>query len=368
MSTSSNKLLILIVDDNSQNLQVIGEILKSRFRIAMARSGKQTLSLLEDIRPDLILLDVMMPEMDGYELCTLIKSKKELREIPVIFVTARKEVDNLVKGFQVGGVDYITKPVDKLELLSRVNNHIDLYKAREVIRRQSADLARLNSVKDRLFSIVSHDLRGPVANLKMFVSAIASGTMDLDNPEIFETFSSTLDDTYNLIDNLLIWSRQQQQKIELIRNKLNLYFLVKENISLYSSAANTKGIKILNTLNEDLEIMADENMIKTVIRNLLNNAVKFTSKGDTITLGYHKENSSITVFIEDTGTGMPAGSASTLFDDDARLITEGTNREKGSGLGLSICKTFIEEHGGKIWVESEEGKGSRFSFNIPTKG
>ncbi len=365
MSSSDNKLLILIVDDNSQNLQVIGEILKSRFRIAMARSGKQTLSLLEDIRPDLILLDVMMPEMDGYELCAQIKTKKELREIPVIFVTARREVDNLVKGFQVGGVDYITKPVDKLELLSRVNNHIDLYKAKEVIRRQSADLARLNSVKDRLFSIVSHDLRGPVANLKMFVSAIASGTMDIDDPEIFETFSSTLDDTYNLIDNLLIWSRQQQDKIELMRNKLNLFYLVKENMSLYSSAAKNKGVKIINDLDENLEIMADENMIKTVIRNLLNNAVKFTSKGDTITAGYLREKNALTVYIEDTGIGMPAEAAATLFDDEARLITEGTNREKGSGLGLSICKTFVEEHGGRIWVESEEGKGSRFSFTLP---
>jgi two-component system sensor histidine kinase/response regulator len=365
MSHSNSSFLILIVDDNSQNLQVIGEILKSRFRIAVARSGKQALSLLEDIRPDLILLDIMMPEMDGYETCSKIKSRKELRHIPIIFVTARREVDNLVKGFQVGGVDYITKPIDKLELLSRVTNHLDLYKSREIIKNQSLELAKANRVKDRLFSIISHDLRGPVANLKMYVSAIASGKMDLYDPELFESFSQTLEDSYNLIDNLLIWSQKQQNKIALEKKRVNLHQLITENINLYSFYAKTKGVIFINKLDKDVVIEADGNMINTVIRNLINNAVKFTSNGDTITAGYKQENSKMTIYIEDSGAGIPEKDAALLFHEEEKLITEDSNGEKGSGLGLSICKTFIEEHGGKIWVDSEKGKGSRFAFTIP---
>jgi len=364
MADSNSKPLVLIVDDNPQNLQVIGGILKKDYRIAMATEGQQAIESLELIEPDLLLLDIMMPGMDGYELCREIKKNELKREIPVIFVTAKKESKDLVKGFEYGAVDYITKPINSSELLVRVKNHISLKRAKDKLSRQALELKEINEVKDKLFSIISHDLRGPVANLKMYISGINSGRISLDDENIMSSFTKTIDETYYLVDNLLNWSRHQRNKIEIFRMDVWLKDMVDLNFSLYSSSATLKQIKLINNIPENLKIQADENMIKTILRNLINNSIKFTPSGGSIEVSCLESNDEFKICIKDSGVGMPKETADSLFDDSLTLTTKGTDNEKGSGLGLSICKSFVEMHDGKIWVESEEGKGSLFYFTI----
>lgn len=361
--------LILIVDDNKNNLQVLGSILHTEgYKLALAKNGKEAIRQAELINPDIILLDVMMPEMDGYETCMHLKKNASTKEIPIIFLTAKTETEDIVRGFQVGGVDYITKPFRKEELLARMQNHLALRAATKEIARQATKLRELNNTKDQMFAIISHDLRSPLSGLKNMLDLLTDKSTPTDQEfkeSAIEIMKTTTDHTVNLLENLLLWARSQRGELEVTPITLEIQKIIDNNIQLASNAINQKQLQVQN-LTEDFHLAnADLNLTQTIIRNLLNNAVKFTPKQGLIKFSATASGDFLNILITDTGVGISSENMKKLFKMDTNFTTYGTNNEKGSGLGLKLCKSFAEKQQGKLEVKSTEGKGTTFIVTLP---
>ncbi|MEA3316612.1 MAG: hybrid sensor histidine kinase/response regulator [Bacteroidota bacterium] len=359
---------LLVVDDNVTNLKLLGNILKKEgYRLAFAKNGKDAITLSQKTKPDLILLDIMMPEMDGYEVCTKLKSDVQTAEIPVIFLTAKSETDDVVEGFNIGGVDYITKPFKKDELLVRINTHVELKKANEQIREQAVELKKINETKDRLFSIISHDLRGPLGGIKNMVDLLISEYReDIEfTGKSLEILKRSADKTRTLLENLLFWSRSQRGEINRNPKIINVKSIVNDIILLSQSAADDKKILLKSEIEQNVYCFADSDMIKTVIRNLVNNAIKFTNKNGEISISAQNTDNKIIVYVKDNGIGISKQNIDKILSENVYFTSYGTGKEKGSGLGINLCIDFVKRNNGELNIESTEGEGSIFSFSLP---
>jgi two-component system, sensor histidine kinase and response regulator len=362
---------ILMVDDNAQNIQVLGNILKERgYKISVSMNGNEALNFVNKTIPDLILLDIMMPEMDGFEVCRRLKENESTRDIPVIFLTAKTESDDIVKGFEVGGIDYVTKPFKKEELLVRVRTHLKLKRTEHELRNTASELRELVSMKNRLFSIIGHDLRGPIGSFMMILDTVIDEDTDLSIDRIkdyLRKMKVAAKNSYQLLDNLLNWARSQQKLIKFQPVNSKIINLVEQNIQVLDGIAKNKGITLFHEVDPNFIVYIDENTISTAIRNLISNSLKFTEKEGRITVSGKTTEGFVQISIQDTGIGMAEENLKKLFRQDQIFSTWGTEGEKGTGLGLLLCKDFVEGNGGKIWVESEIGKGSTFHFTVPLK-
>ena len=359
----SNKYIpnILIVDDIPANLKVLGGILKdSGYKIRPVLNGQMALQVAELEQPDLILLDIMMPGMDGYEVCRQLKGNPKLKDIPVIFISALNDTKDVVNAFTLGGVDYITKPIQAAEVSARVATHLK-------ICQQNKELKELNATKDKFFSIIAHDLRGPIGNM-MQISEVIAVKGSVDDETLYSFLDSQKElskNTFQLLDNLLNWARSNTNKIEYYPAALNINEIINSGIGNIKIQAASKNITVSASYSDENLAYADENMFRLIIRNLLSNAIKFTPQGGIISITTTTgETNSIRIAVKDTGIGMPPKMLDNLFHVDINTNRPGTEGESSNGLGLMLCKEFIEKNEGKIWVESEEGKGSTFYFTL----
>jgi two-component system sensor histidine kinase/response regulator len=361
---------ILLVDDNPVNIKVAASILREHnYNISISQSGRDALQKVEIIDFDLILLDIMMPVMDGFEVITLLKANPATQHVPVIFLTASTEPENVVKAFDLGGADYVTKPFRSKELLARVETQIRLKQSRKAMEGLNRKLTEANDTKDKMFSIISHDLLGPFGNIRESLEMIASGQVEMDNTEM-QTFIKAIwnstSNAYALLENLLYWARNQQGRMVYMPKMLNMNQLIHENYELLSGMAKNKNITLKTNLISTFEVYADKNAVKTILRNLVSNAIKFTEPGGAITTKVNAcGNDFLEISVSDTGIGMDKETAGNIFSKFKNDPRWGTKGEKGVGLGLVITKEFVEKHQGKIWVKSEVGNGSTFKFTLP---
>lgn len=370
-----NNFLILIVDDIPKNIQLLGKILENRgYRVLAATDGEQALKAAERHSPDLILLDIMMPGLSGYDVCGELKADEELSEIPVIFLTARSDEEDIIKGFELGGSDYVTKPFNSGELLVRIQTHLSLKKARDQIIEQQEELRQITKTKDKLYSIVAHDLKGALAGISGLADIVdeeLGEETDNDGIKNYINLISNSSTSANLIlENLLSWTNMQWGELEIDPEKFSLREEIDIIIHLYHTLANKKGIEISVESEAETDIIfADKQMISTVVRNLISNAIKFSNKRDRITIQVEESDTGNTVklSVKDEGTGMSEDIQQNIFNPDNRPKRKGTDNEGGIGLGLLMCKEFIEAHNGEIYVESKLGEGSEFSFNFPVE-
>ena len=236
----------------------------------------------------------------------------------------------------------------------------------EEITRQKESLDQLNTVKDRFFSIISHDLRNNLTTMKLYFDLISNpGFTPDDYSEVTRQISGSVENTIDLLENLLVWASAQIKGVPVHIQKLHIYDLVEENMVLVGGNASQKKINLVNSAGKDITVYADMDMINLVIRNLLSNAIKFTPESGSIEVGAGHENGICTVFVKDNGVGINKEQAGKMFDQHLHPTTKGTANEKGTGLGLMLCKDFIERNNGKIWVESGKEKGSVFYFTLP---
>jgi len=242
-------------------------------------------------------------------------------------------------------------------------------KAEDAVRQKNKDLEELNATKDKFFSIIAHDLRGPVGSMHSLLELISEPDIQMDKDQHFELLNVMKDvskTTFDLLENLLIWANSQRGYIEYAPKYCNLNKIVELTISLFSQAALNKEIKLVNNVRSGCIGFFDYNMINTVIRNLVNNAIKYTDIKGEVSVSASESSDFLKVNINDTGTGMKQGTIENLFKlDTVSKSTKGTKGENGTGLGLLLCKEFIDKHSGTIIVESEPGKGSEFKFTIP---
>jgi two-component system sensor histidine kinase/response regulator len=381
----NNKKVVLVVDDHPHNLKVLGTILnKNGYFPLFAQSGVKALSAIKNKLPDLILLDVMMPEMDGFEMCKQLKQDATLAEIPVIFLTAKTEQEDVIAGLELGAVDYVTKPFNHKELITRVSTHLELRAVKAELSQKVEELKQANTkldqkveefkqanaTKDKFLSIIAHDLKTPFNALLNLSSLLANNDTQLSaekRKKLSQLILQTSDSGYHLLENLLDLSRSQTGRIQVTPATLDLKEIVEHNIELVGGNAKAKHINICSSIGDITSVVADGNMLDTVIRNLLTNAIKFTPTNGKVEISAKTEGHEVEISISDTGVGIKPEDMDKLFRMDVSFTTYGTAQEKGSGLGLILCQEFVEKNGGTIGVESQEGKGSRFYIRLPVQ-
>jgi two-component system, sensor histidine kinase and response regulator len=372
------EMTIMVVDDVATNIHVALNILEREdYRVIYAQSGPEALQLLKSEIPDLLLLDVMMPVMDGFTLCELLRKQERTKDIPVIFVTAKVEMDSIVRGFNVGGQDYITKPFNSRELLVRVENQLTLKFTKSQLQQEiehrkeiQKNLEIANQTKSQLFSIVAHDLNNPFSSLMITLDLIVNHFEAFSTEQLIsqlDEMKNSVQRIYSLNHNLLTWARSQTGRIQTNFASLHLKELVEETIAVLESTAGHKEIALHLKVDPQLRIYADADLITTVIRNVLTNAIKFTPKGGAVSLEAKKDVADALIQIKDNGVGMTPDVKAKLFAVGDKSFTQGTAGESGTGLGLIIAKEFIEMNHGDISIESEPDQGTVVSIRIPTE-
>lgn len=360
---------ILIVDDSPLNTKLLKFILdEAGYRTVIASNGEEGIAAVNDHRPDLILLDVMMPDIDGFEVCRRVKSDPVNEHLPIIFITALDQTEDIVKGFELGGVDYVTKPFNKKVLLVRIKNHIDLLASRRKVERQATDLAASNRLKSRMFSIIGHDLRSPLGSLKLSLDFINRGLIDPKKDDfkdtVFKLLKST-DEALNLLENLLGWAKSQSDALIVTPEEVEVKGAVESIARLLKLNLENKNINLSIEIPEDMRAMADLHMFNAIVRNLVSNATKFTPSGGSITISGETGEDMLRIKVTDTGVGIPPENLDKIFNPNVQTTTEGTDNEGGSGLGLLLCQDFVQKNKGEIGVESTVGEGTTFAFTLP---
>lgn len=372
MQINPSEYKILIVDDVMSNVLLLKVLLTNeKFQIVTASNGQQALEQVDKEKPDLILLDVMMPDLSGFEVAQRLKGNPDTADIPVIFLTALNSTADIVKGFQVGGNDFISKPFNKEELIIRVTHQISLVAAKRIIVAQTEELRKIIMGRDKLYSVIAHDLRSPMGSIKMVLNMLIlnlpSSSIGDEMYELLTMANQTTEDVFSLLDNLLKWTKSQIGKLKVVYQDIDMVEVVEGVIEIFSMVAGLKKIRIRLESPEVLAVNADIDMVKTVIRNLISNAIKFSHEDTEILVTVEAKDGMAVVSVKDSGCGIDEENQKKLLHTDTHFSTFGTNNEEGSGLGLLLCQDFVIKNGGKLWFTSTKGEGSTFSFSIPLK-
>ncbi|MDM8527745.1 ATP-binding protein [Anaerolineales bacterium HSG24] len=367
LMTQTDQFDILVVDDEPINRQVlVNHLSVQQYRVVEAADGLEALQQIQAGQHfDLIVLDVMMPRMSGYEVCRELRRDYPATELPIIMLTAKNRVDDLVAGFEAGANDYLIKPFSKAELLVRIQTHLQLN-----------NLRALNASKDKFFSIVSHDLRSPFTPLLGMSDLLVESADSAPRGDILtmsRSINKAAQNVYNLLETLLQWSRLQRGHLTHNPEVFDIKEMIDRIVELLIINADEKGIILLNHVSAGLFVDADKNMLNTVIRNLTSNALKFTNRGGRIIICAeivtkpHVTDSTelVEVSVIDSGVGMSQENLANLFILEAQHSTRGTAQEGGTGLGLIICQEMVHQNGGDISVESELGEGTTIKFTVP---
>ena len=372
MQDKPESFKILAVDDNPTNIKVIGSVLRDAgYRVGFALNGREALEVLMEVTDyDLVLMDINMPEIDGFEALELMQQCDECKSIPVIMLTAFNNVENIVRGFDLGAVDYITKPFHSKELLSRVNTHLQLKRKSDQLQAYTKELEVINATKDKFFSIISHDLRNPIGSLQIIGKMLRASIDNNDQKQITElldVLDSTVGLGSKLLENLLQWARSQTGRIIVKPMELQLAALVDDVLELVEAQAVGKNISFSNAVPEAQVVYADRDLLKSILRNLLSNAVKYCNpNGGKIIITTEEDGEKVRINVSDNGIGMDLQTQSKLFRIEGNITSmPGTHGEEGTGLGLILCKEFAEKMGGTVSVVSKPDKGSTFTISLP---
>lgn len=361
---------ILVVDDVVSNILLLKILLTNeKFKVITANNGKEALEQATRALPDLILLDVMMPEMNGFEVAEKLKSDPVTQNIPIIFLTALNTTADIVKGFKVGANDFVSKPFNREELVIRVTHQISLVAAKRIIVRQTEELRRTIVGRDKLYSVIAHDLRSPMGSIKMVLNMLVLSLPPSQiGEEMFQMLSmanQSTEDVFALLDNLLKWTKSQIGKLNVVYQDFDVVESMDSVIEIFNLVAGVKNIKLNFVAHDKIEVHADVDMMKTIVRNLLSNAIKFSYNNSEVVVNVEARENMAIVSVKDNGKGMSEEDQKKLFNTETHFSKYGTNNEEGSGLGLLLCQDFAIKNGGRLWFDSEEGKGSTFYFSMP---
>ncbi len=354
---------ILIVDDRVENLLALEKTLEGLYvECVRATSGNDALALILDYEFGLALVDVQMPEMDGYETVELIHQNRGTENLPIIFVSAVwSDEYHLIKGIEAGAVDFIAKPIVPEILRGKVRAFLKLYEQRKQV-------VEAMEVKSQFLSVVSHELRTPLTAIKEGIRLVHSGVTGEINDEqkmFLEIAKRNVDRLARLINDVLDFQQLDAKKMKFVIKENDINEVVGDISETMSSVAEGKGLRLVVDVDKTLpRVPLDRDRILQVLTNLISNAVKFTEKG-AVTITTARSENVVRVSVEDTGIGIKEEDLPRLFKEFGQLAT-GKERDTGSsGLGLIISKEIIEKHNGRIWVESEYGRGTSFIFVIP---
>ena len=360
---------ILVVDDVMSNVLLLKVLLTNeKFQVITANGGNKCVEMAKSEHPDFILLDVMMPDISGFDTAVILKKDPDTADIPIIFLTALNAPSDLVHGFQVGANDFLSKPFSKEELIMRVMHQISLVAAKRIIVQQNDELKRTIGNRDKMYSVIAHDLRSPMASIRMVLNLVVNClSREVVGDEIFDLIDKAnreSEETHDLLDNLLKWTKSQTGRLNVVFQDFDLAEVVPGVVDIFVMIAETKHIELkLDMGASPIMVRADKDMLKTVIRNFISNAIKFSNEGSSIDIFVTVQDKFAKINVRDHGVGISEDRLHNLFR--AGKTTYGTNNEEGSGLGLQLCQDFAEKNGGSVCVESVQGEGSTFSVLVP---
>lgn len=367
MSVDPNHLSngsILAVDDTPANLHLLAKLLSDRgYTVRLAPSGALALRSIDLVLPDLILLDIMMPEMDGYKVCQILKSSERTRHIPVIFISALDEVLDKVQAFSVGAADYVTKPFQEAEVLARVKHHLRLQRLQQQLIERNEALERSNRELEQFAHVVSHDLQQPLLSVTGFIKLIKlkyQANLDEAVLEYLDRIAGAGTRMQRLIQDLLAYAQIGKSDAPFDAIDCNLILeKVKENLQATMDEKGTQlNYGFLPT------IQGNETQLIQLFQNLIGNAIKFIEPNvvPKIEISVKQHHQMWLFGVQDNGIGIETEDLKQIFEAFQRLHS--SKKYPGTGIGLATCKKIVENHGGQIWVESEVGVGTTFYFTL----
>lgn len=355
---------ILVVDDTSANLQLLAGMLRGcGYHVRPANSGEMALRAVESKAPDLILLDITMPGMDGYEVCRRLKADERWREIPIVFISSLSATKDKVRAFQAGGVDYLPRPFQLEEVDARVRTHLELRRQKQELQRSYARLQEMEQLRDTLTHMIAHDMRSPLLAIQMSINLLADSIPrgDADAVTLLETAGSNAARLVEMVSQMLDVSRLEQGKMPLRRENVDLVALAQASLGSLRPIAGARRLAVEGATPTNAFVDAD--LMRRVIGNLVGNAIKFTEPDGIVTVAIRDTDGQIRLEVVDNGAGIPPEKHQVVFQKFGQAAE--THRHSGSGLGLTFCKMVVEAHGGAIGVESAPGRGSTFWVTLP---
>jgi len=369
VQTSNNESpgKILIVDDQLTNLKILTELLTQQgYLVGQLRNSKMVMASIEFSPPDLILLDIMMPKISGFEICQQLKKKEFTRDIPVIFISALKESSKILKAFSVGGVDYITKPFNNYEVLARVKTHITLRKTQQALVEARNASESANKAKSNFLAVMSHEIRTPMNAIVGLTDLTLQTDLDHYQKNNLKVIKDSAYLLMDIINDILDLSKIEAGKLVLENIDFDLYQLLDYIVNIFTAQVEKKGLSIHLEKEDHLPryIKGDHIRLKQILFNLINNAIKFTETGSITIKAQKKDTSFISFSVIDTGIGIPENRKDAIFNSFSQVDLSTTRKYGGTGLGLTICKKLVEIMGGQINVTSKPDSGSTFNFDI----
>ncbi|MBF0438237.1 MAG: hybrid sensor histidine kinase/response regulator [Magnetococcales bacterium] len=358
MSEESEK--ILIVDDEKINIDILVELLGDDYKIVVAKNGEQALKRANTTpRPDLILLDIMMPDIDGFEVCSRLKSDEATSAIPIIFITGKDSTQDETRGLELGAVDFIRKPFNPTVTLARIQTHL-------MLQRQKKRLLELNELKNTFIGMAAHDLRNPLSSISGLSEILLSIKLtEEEKQEFIQNIYDVSNQMLTLINDLLDVSLIESGRFVLDARPASLVDLVTSRVQLMRFIAEKKGVFMITDLHPVPQTSIDWDRMAQVVDNLISNAIKFTPSNSEITVSTGQQKDRIFFQVRDQGPGIPDEERHRLFGVFQKLSVRPTDHEKSTGLGLSIVKKIVDSHHGEIEVVNGSDCGAIFTCYLP---
>ncbi len=374
MSAHSKKARVLIVDDVMFNIKILMDTLtEAGYETDYAMNGEEAVVKTADQNYDLILLDVMMPGIDGYDTCKALRKEKKTKDIPIVFLTAKGDTDSKIKGFEVGGQDYLTRPFNKPELLARVGSLINLKLHKDSVLQTNHKLEfanrmleEANEIKNSFISILAHDLGNPITAILMNLQLLENesyGELNDRQNKAIENLIANMNRIEKLRVDTLDISKMDMGGMVFNKKNTSLKDIVRGSVRDMVPLASEKDIRFQIEIPDDVEAYVDPDRIRQVLDNYLSNAIRYSSNGTEVEISLVEDGTYHVLSVKDQGRGIPPGELEKVFD---RFYRVGKKVEGSTGLGLAIVKGIAEGHGGRAWVLSDgEDKGSTFYISIP---
>ncbi len=368
---------VLIVDDNPKIMAIAKAHLKKEYHeVFCVEDGKSALESARQEKPDLILLDVDMPDMSGFEVCKILMEDDRLCMIPVVFLTAADDNTSRIKGLDLGAVDYVTKPFDGFELRARVRAALRTkqlqdqletmnHELEERVEQRTAEIEQLLRQKDAFVNQLSHDLKTPLTPLVALLPIVESRTDDPESKRMLALVIDNVDYMKNLTEMTLQLAQLNSSSVNVKPERFDIVDEIKNTIESLSSLFKEKGIDTVDNTTSPIDVEADRMLIKELLSNLISNAVKYTNEEGVVTFDISMVGGKVKISIKDNGIGMTEEQLKRVFEEFYK-VDDSRNDRASTGLGLAICQRIIEKHGGTIWAESLGlGQGTTVYFTLP---
>jgi signal transduction histidine kinase len=378
VSQPGREASILVVDDDERNVRLVESMLKPNgYRILHAYDGQEALRRVEADAPDLMVLDVMMPDLSGFELCGMLRARHATRLLPILMVTALHAMEDKVKGLELGADDFLTKPINRSELLAKVRSLLRVKSLQDEVESQRLELEAKNRelltiqrFKESMSQMVVHDLKNPLAGIMGNIQLMQMQRAQMPPGRQEELLQRSLDSVRamaRMIQNILEVAKLEEQKMPLRREAVPLIEVAAEQAAELMSLSARDGIRLETDVPADLPPLdADRGLLSRILANLLSNAFKHTPSGGRVVVSARAEGERIAVSVRDTGEGIPADLLPYIFEKFVAGESEDRRRQSyDSGLGLTFCRLAVECHGGRIAVASRPGEGTTVTFHLP---